>query len=482
MAEIFGVPKTSKHYKNLNCLCHQLLLSRLWINPPAILLDELNQFIGCRLHRNPLLDHFPAHVQINLARNSANVPEIGVRHLPGTIHDTAHDSNGNTWQMPGLLSNLRSHFLEVEQRPATRWARDEFCFGVTHAAALELAERDQTQLVQVGGGAPRVLQHHPFPHSIHEQGPDLAACLQHQLLLRDSFEGLGKDHRNADVIPPQVFEEATAYMGVAEVWAGAEEDEVRKASLQSADLLGGLGAIGGDRKALAALRQLRGPAPGLAHCHQGHGVGHRVGLQLLERNEDPEAGLLETPEHLQRSLVCGGLVEQHRIHRGDVLEGHAHRRLAPQRAVQRRLRRQLLRGDRGQHGPVAVQQRPVVEDVPLPLRGQVRLPPPEVAPLPVLPEIGHPLGLLHGVLPDPGQDLAGLDLQVRVLCQRHADGVPEPVQQQGPDPDGGLHSPVLALARLRDPQVQGVGPAFFVHAGGQQAVRLHHDQGVAGLH
>ena len=100
--------------------------------------------------------------------------------------------------------------LEVEQRPATRWARDEFCFGVTHAAALELAERDQTQLVQVGGGAPRVLQHHPFPHSIHEQGPDLAACLQHQLLLRDSFEGLGKDHRNADVIPPQVFEEATA--------------------------------------------------------------------------------------------------------------------------------------------------------------------------------------------------------------------------------------------------------------------------------
>ena len=134
---------------------------------------------------------------------------------------------------------------------------------------------------------------------------------------------------------------------------------------------------------------------------------------------------------------------------------------------------------------------------------------------------------------------AWVDLKLWVLCERDADGVTQPIKQQGANPDRALHAPILALAcskggasgaggwggwvggrmgaggdwsmrarrlltitsvapgthpppplvplpprltRLCHTQVEGVVPPPRVLLLSKQAVGLHHHQGVGGLH
>lgn len=47
---------------------------------------------------------------------------------------------------------------------------------------------------------------------------------------------------------------------------------------------------------------------------------------------------------------------------------------------------------------------------------------------------------------------AGVDLLLGVLREGHADGVPQAIHEQRANADRALHTPILALARLRMPQ------------------------------
>ena len=62
----------------------------------------------------------------------------------------------------------------------------------------------------------------------------------------------------------------------------------------------------------------------------------------------------------------------------------------------------------------------------------------------------------------------------RVLGKGNADGISNPVVQQGPDSDRGLDAAILAVPRLGDSEVDGIIPvrAMFLKAGNEETVGL----------
>ena len=65
--------------------------------------------------RNVETHRLLAHVEIYLARRTADVAEIRVRHLAGAIDDAAHDRNFDAFQVPGRRADFCRRVLEVEQ-------------------------------------------------------------------------------------------------------------------------------------------------------------------------------------------------------------------------------------------------------------------------------------------------------------------------------------------------------------------------------
>ena len=72
----------------------------------------------------------------------------------------------------------------------------------------------------------------------------------------------------------------------------------------------------------------------------------------------------------------------------------------------------------------------------------------------------------------------------RVLGERHTHGVPDAVRQQAPNADCAFDPSVLAVARFRDTEVNGVVPIWpeLIQPGYQQPVSGDHHLRVARLH
>ena len=88
---------------------------------------------------------------------------------------------------------------------------------------------------------------------------------------------------------------------------------------------------------------------------EGDGVGDGGAEELVDGDDDAEAGILEAADGL--ALLClggvGRAAEEERVHGRNVLEGHPHRRLASQVTVQLVRSRQLP-----SHPPRAARPRP----------------------------------------------------------------------------------------------------------------------------
>ena len=65
-----------------------------------------------------------ADVKIHFSRGAADVAEIRVRHLAGTIHDAAHDGDLHALEMRSGRFDFRGRRLEIEERPSATWAGD----------------------------------------------------------------------------------------------------------------------------------------------------------------------------------------------------------------------------------------------------------------------------------------------------------------------------------------------------------------------
>ena len=78
--------------------------------------------------------------------------------------------------------------------------------------------------------------------------------------------------------------------------------------------------------------------------------------------------------------------------------------------------------------------------------------------------------------------LARHELELGVFGERDANGIAQAVCEQGANANCALHATVFALACLGDAQVHRVVPSELVHFCCQQAVRLYHDERIAGLH
>mmetsp|Transcript_19034 Transcript_19034/g.38600 ORF Transcript_19034/g.38600 Transcript_19034/m.38600 type:complete len:532 (-) Transcript_19034:99-1694(-) len=231
----------------------------------------------------------------------------------------------------------------------------------------------------------------------------------------------------------------------------------------------------------------------LLQIHKGHRVRQGILLQFLGGNDQPDRNLRQPPKRRPGVRVLRGRHLPHKdgIGRGDVLERHAHGRLASQPGVQ--VGDVLLGQHVGRHGaddrPVLVKETGNVDLVPL-LRFRQ-------GPVPAI-ERGDVAGVnvgLHGRLTGRGvgvggeargghvgEGVAGLVLELRVLGEGDADGVAEAVGEEGADSHGGLHATVLALSGLCDAEVEGVIPPEAVLLGGEEAVGLNHDEGVGRLH
>ena len=58
-----------------------------------------------------------------------HTPEVGIGHLPRTVDDAAHDSNGHTGQVPCLGPDLLSH---LQARPGGTGAAFHLMPGADH--------------------------------------------------------------------------------------------------------------------------------------------------------------------------------------------------------------------------------------------------------------------------------------------------------------------------------------------------------------
>lgn len=59
-------------------------------------LDQLNELIGGTSHGDAPPDNLLAHIQVDLARGTANIAKISISHLSRSIHNAPHHSNGYT--------------------------------------------------------------------------------------------------------------------------------------------------------------------------------------------------------------------------------------------------------------------------------------------------------------------------------------------------------------------------------------------------
>mmetsp|Transcript_70450 Transcript_70450/g.206610 ORF Transcript_70450/g.206610 Transcript_70450/m.206610 type:complete len:898 (+) Transcript_70450:80-2773(+) len=443
------------------------------ILPLALVPDKLHEPVDGLLRGDGPLNAVVPNVEVNLAHAAAHVAEVSVGHLAGSVHDAAHDGDADAGQVPGAILDLRGSLLEVEQGAAARRAADELGLGDAHARRLEQVERGLDE-VRRGQGLPCVPEH-ALAKAVHEQAAELRGGLDHEVVLVLVVillvaEPVHHRHSLAGRNGRQLAHEATAHEGDAILGLGPQEDHPRLHLLESGLHLGGSLLAGAEEripaKALLALLRL-----GRLH-HDGRARRH-VRAALADHTQGDIQELLDLDAHIRRDHA----LDHNHI---DALESLLHVHVRAERQVEALadgLGVHVLedsRGDSRQHSAVLVEG-----DVERELALPARL-------LALAAAVSLLEGLIHAValsgLADGAQGLARRRLVLRILRERHADGVAKSVQEQSADANGGLDAAIGAAASLSHAEVQGVVPAELVHLACEGPVGVDHHLGVRGLH
>ena len=101
--------------------------------------------------RDILEDALFASIEGDALSSGSHVAVIGVRHLTGTVDDTAHDGNLETFILRGCFLHFRNGFLEIEERTSATRAGDILRLINTHARGLQdiLAQEIEFRLREI---------------------------------------------------------------------------------------------------------------------------------------------------------------------------------------------------------------------------------------------------------------------------------------------------------------------------------------------
>src|SRR5262245_54668509 len=93
-------------------------LRLLRIDPFTVLADQINEALDGFAFGNVEFHRLLANVKIDLVRGAADVAEVGIRHLAGTVHYATHDRDLHTFEMLGALFDPGGDGLEIEEGAA----------------------------------------------------------------------------------------------------------------------------------------------------------------------------------------------------------------------------------------------------------------------------------------------------------------------------------------------------------------------------
>ena len=127
-----------------------IFLHFIWIDPFAFLFDEVDEAVECLIGGDVVFNTGFSDVEIDFIGGTSDVAEVGIGHFSGTIDDTAHDGDGDAFEMIGFGSDALGDGLEVKEGASATWAGDEFSFGDTGSGSLEEVVSEGDGLLEIG--------------------------------------------------------------------------------------------------------------------------------------------------------------------------------------------------------------------------------------------------------------------------------------------------------------------------------------------
>src|SRR5262249_54093011 len=91
-----------------------------WLDPLAMLADEIHEPIHCLRFRDVELNGLLAHVDVDLACSAADVTKLRIRHFTWSVYDTAHHCNLHAFEMLRPALDACRDRLQVEQSAPAR--------------------------------------------------------------------------------------------------------------------------------------------------------------------------------------------------------------------------------------------------------------------------------------------------------------------------------------------------------------------------
>ena len=107
-------------------------------------------------------------VEVDLARRTTNVAEIGIGHFTRAVHDASHNGDLHAFEVLGAGLNAGGHFLQVKQRAAAAWAGDEVGFERATTGGLQNIVGQAQRLA----GAALAANQNGVPNTVAQQRAD----------------------------------------------------------------------------------------------------------------------------------------------------------------------------------------------------------------------------------------------------------------------------------------------------------------------
>ena len=107
------------------------------VDPLAFLFDQVDEAVEGLVGGDVVFDAVFADVEVDFVGGSADVAEVSVCHFSGSVDDTAHDGDGDAFEVVGLGSDGLGDALEVKEGASTAGTGDKFGFGDTGSGSLE---------------------------------------------------------------------------------------------------------------------------------------------------------------------------------------------------------------------------------------------------------------------------------------------------------------------------------------------------------
>mmetsp|Transcript_8313 Transcript_8313/g.18987 ORF Transcript_8313/g.18987 Transcript_8313/m.18987 type:complete len:252 (+) Transcript_8313:377-1132(+) len=246
--------------------------------------------------------------------------------------------------MSGARRDLCRDLLQVKEGASARRAADELRLRVAHAASLQQAERNATCVVHWHSIC---LHANALPESVDEASSNLAACADHELV-NGHLAVLVQCHVHHGHVESTRLDElkGTAHrVHAAALRSVSLRKKHRRSRLgrlahrrERLERRGVLHAVEAHGEALASLRQRRRRAIERGKVVHRHRTVHRVGGQRRLVADHVHVALHQpaecAPELGIRRRRHATVREINAVDGGNVLERHAHNRLASEVGVQ----------------------------------------------------------------------------------------------------------------------------------------------------